>query len=220
MGSAVALGVGGALTMSKATIDAALDALGADLLAEGGPRISTMRNYNFAIVPYHPREELLLRQGVARLTGTLRAAGWNVLAVNLQRLLLDRMRALGEEDLASLVRLEKTLHARSWARGLQQVRQQVGNIVDGPDGLAADVSSLISRFAEQSPDAARRAMAFVGRAGAVYPFFRTSALLKHIDGRTRNIPVVLLYPGVQIGRGLSFMGRLDPDPDYRPRIYA
>jgi hypothetical protein len=32
---------------------------------------------------------------------------------------------------------------------------------------------------------------FVFRAGALYPFFRVSALLKHLDGRTRNLPVVL-----------------------------
>lgn len=219
MGGALASRLGGSI-VSKATIDAALDALGADLLAEGGPRISTMRNYNFAIVPYHPREELLLRQGVARLTGKLRAAGWSVLPVNLQRLLLGRLRGLQADDLASLVRTEKSLHAKSWPRALQHVRQQVANLVDGPDGLAADVSSLISRFADENPEAARQGVAFVARAGAVYPFFRTSALLKHIDGRTRNIPVVLLYPGERTGRGLSFMGRLDPDPDYRPRIYA
>ena len=34
------------------------------------------------------------------------------------------------------------------------------------------------------------------------------------------MPVVLLYPGERRGpTGLSFMGRLDPDNDYRPRIY-
>ena len=57
-------------------------------------------------------------------------------------------------------------------------------------------------------------------AGAVYPFFRSSALLRHLDGRTRNVPVVLLYPGERRGpTALSFMGVLDPDSDYRPRIY-
>jgi hypothetical protein len=50
--------------------------------------------------------------------------------------------------------------------------------------------------------------------------FRTSSLLKHIDGRTRNVPVVLLYPGERRGpTGLSFMGVVNADSDYRPRIY-
>jgi hypothetical protein len=45
-------------------------------------------------------------------------------------------------------------------------------------------------------------------------------LLKHLDGKTRNVPVVLLYPGERRGdTGLSFMGKINPDSDYRPRIY-
>ena len=60
----------------------------------------------------------------------------------------------------------------------------------------------------------------MGRAGALYPFFRTSALLKHVAGHTKNVPVVLLYPGTLVGEtGLSFMGVLPADRDYRPRIY-
>ena len=65
-----------------------------------------------------------------------------------------------------------------------------------------------------------RTLVLLGRAGALYPFFRSSALLKHIDGKTRNIPVVLLYPGERRDTtALSFMGELIPDRDYRPRIY-
>jgi hypothetical protein len=65
-----------------------------------------------------------------------------------------------------------------------------------------------------------RTVIFLGRAGALYPFFRTSALLKHVAGHTRNVPAVLLYPGRVVGdSGLSFMGVLPADRDYRPRIY-
>ena len=63
-------------------------------------------------------------------------------------------------------------------------------------------------------------VAFIGRAGALYPFFRSSALLRDLDGKTKHVPVVLLYPGTRLGpTGLSFMGVLNPDSDYRPRIY-
>jgi len=61
----------------------------------------------------------------------------------------------------------------------------------------------------------------LGRAGALYPFFRSSALLKHLDGKTRGLPVVLLYPGLRLDpTRLSFMGELPGDGDYRPRIYG
>ena len=67
---------------------------------------------------------------------------------------------------------------------------------------------------------AERTLALIGRAGALYPFFRSSALLKHLDGRTEHVPVVLLYPGERRSKtSLSFMGELEPDSDYRPRIY-
>ena len=68
-----------------------------------------------------------------------------------------------------------------------------------------------------------RSLILIGRAGALHPFYRSSALLKHIDGKTRNLPVVLLYPGERpdpTGSGLSFMGELPSDRDYRPRIYS
>jgi len=79
---------------------------------------------------------------------------------------------------------------------------------------------VICDYADQHPDRVDRTLALIGRAGALYPFFRSSALLRHLDGRTRNVPVVLLYPGKRRGpTGLSFMGILDPDNDYRPRIY-
>jgi hypothetical protein len=63
-------------------------------------------------------------------------------------------------------------------------------------------------------------LALIGRAGALYPFYRTSGLLKYLAGRTLGVPVVLLYPGERRGEnGLSFMSILEPDRDYRPRIY-
>ena len=50
---------------------------------------------------------------------------------------------------------------------------------------------------------------------------RAGAALRHLDGQTGNVPVVLLYPGTKQGpTSLSFMGVLNPDSDYRPRITA
>ncbi len=84
-------------------VDEALSALERDLLAEGGPRISTMRNYNFAIVPYRPSDELALRRKVRALADRLRASGFRVLAISLQRLLLERLRSLGPEVLSAIL---------------------------------------------------------------------------------------------------------------------
>lgn len=201
-------------------LDAALDALQKDLISEEGPRISTMRNYRFAILPYLPSEEFKLRSRILRLSEELRAQGWAVLSISLQKLLLDRIRGTGQQNIDSLVAREKRLYERDPERALAHIRDRIAPHIEGPDGIAADVARVIDDFANKNPGLADRSLVMIGRAGALYPFFRSSALLKHIDGKTRGIPVVLLYPGKRIDQsGLSFMCQLPPDHDYRPRIY-
>src|SRR5204863_10121545 len=100
--------------------------------------------------------------------------------------------------------------AASPERGINYLRTKLGRELDGATGIAADVSREIMEFTDAHPDKADRTLVLIGRAGALYPFFRVSALLKHLDGKTRNVPVVLLYPGERKGEaGLSFMGELD-----------
>jgi len=106
-------------------------------------------------------------------------------------------------------------------RGMGYLQGKLGPLIEGSTGLAADCSRIINEALLDRPDAVDRTVAIVGRAGALYPFFRSSALLRQLDGRTRNVPVILLYPGKRQGpTSLSFMGVLQPDADYRPRIYA
>jgi hypothetical protein len=198
----------------------AVAALRRDLLADNGPQISTMRNYRFAILPYRPSDELKLREHVRRLTDELRAAGWAVLPISLQKLLLDRLRATGDENVKAVIQRERSLFAKSPDRALAYLGDKIAPHVEGPAGIAADVARLIDDFATENPAGADRTLVLIGRAGALYPFFRSSALLKQIDGKTRNIPVVLLYPGEYKDNALSFMGELTSDRDYRPRIYS
>ncbi|MEQ9406491.1 MAG: DUF1788 domain-containing protein [Fuerstiella sp.] len=198
----------------------AVAALRRDLIRDDAPHISTMRNYRFAIVPYNPKEEFRLRLEIRKLSDELKNYGWMVLTINLQQLLLDRVRAQGQEFVDRLIQREKRTAKKSVQRGLQDLQSQLAPLIEGPDGIAADCSRIITDYADQHPDKVDRTLAIIGRAGALYPFFRSSALLRHLDGRTKNVPVVLLYPGERRGdKGLSFMGLLDPDSDYRPRIY-
>ncbi len=204
----------------NSSLDEAVTALRLDLLADAGPQISTMRNYRFAILPYRPQEEFKLRRLMRRLTDELRAQGWAVLPISLQQLLLARIRATGDANVAALIAREKRLFEKDPDRALAHLRDKIAPHVEGPDGIAADVARLIGDFVDARPDLADRTLVLIGRAGALYPFFRSSALLKHIDGKTRNVPVVLLYPGERRDTtALSFMGELDADRDYRPRIY-
>ena len=112
------------------------------------------------------------------------------------------------------------LHGRDSGRALNDLKARLHPLIEGEAGLAADCVRIIEEKVEAHPDAQERMLCLVGRAGALYPFYRTSSLLRHVAGKTHNVPVVLLYPGTRAGQtGLSFMGQVEPDHDYRPRIY-
>ncbi len=199
----------------------AFAALKRDLINEDGPRISTMLNYRFAILQYEPDQEFKLRAEVQRLSGELIANGWVVFSIDLQKLLLDRIRAMGPEWQASVVRWEHASSSRGIEPTITYLKSKISPLIEGDGGLAADCGRIIHEYTERHADQRERMLALIGRAGALYPFFRSSALLKHLDGKTDGVPVVLLYPGKRSGpTSLSFMGELEPDADYRPRIYS
>jgi hypothetical protein len=180
-------------------IQRAVDDLEKDLLRPAGPQISTVRNYNFAILPYAPEDEFALRHAVHELSGKLRDDGWTTGTVVLHSLLLARLRLQGEDFRDSLIRREKSLAgAADPTRGLRALKERIVTLLEGPDGLAADVIRAVEGILGESshPD---RTVVFLGRAGALYPFFRSSALLKHVAGHTRNVPVAPLS-GARRGR--------------------
>jgi Domain of unknown function (DUF1788) len=203
-----------------ASLDRAIAALKNDLLDESGPKISTMRNYRFAILHYDPRDEYKLRDRLSKLTDELKGQGWNVLAISLHFLLLNQIKQEEQRVLASIIRNEHRLYAKDPNRALNHLKDKIALYIESTDGIAKDVINLINDFADNHPET-NRTLILLGRAGALYPFFRSSALLKHIDGKTRNLPVVLLYPGTRTDlNALSFMGEFPSDRDYRPRIYS
>jgi hypothetical protein len=198
----------------------AFKALRRDLIHKDGPQISTMRNHRYAIVQYAPTQEFKLRAEVQRLTSDLVSNGWMVLSIDMQKLLLDRVRGMGEEWIEFVTSMECETTETERKRGLNFLQSKLLPLIEGPDGLAADCGKLIGEYADTHDDQLDRTLVMIGRVGSLYPFFRSSALLKHLDGRTRNIPVVLLYPGERKGAsGLSFMGQLEATHDYRSRIY-
>jgi hypothetical protein len=210
--------------MMETPLQSRVEALRSDLLSEDGPQISTMRNYRFAILPYEPNEEFKLRGLIRRLSDELKSKDWNVLMISLHRLLVDRLTSLDPTLLESMIAREERLNGKAEGdqdRGLNYIKQKISPLIEGETGIAQDVVRMVHAFADLHPGEMNNTLILLGRAGALYPFFRSSALLKHIDGKTRNLPVVLLYPGERKdASALSFMGQLASDGDYRPRIYS
>ena len=192
-----------------------------DLLTEGGPRISTMRNYSFAILVYPPENEFEMRKQVRRLSGDLTGKGWAVLEISLQKILMQRLKSLEPGVLESWMETERRQAKRDSERALNRVKENVANLLEGEEGLAKDVVAIIEDFAQKYPDKLDQTLIWIKRMGSLYPFYRCSSLLKHLDGKTQNVPVVLLYPGERRDKtSLSFMGEMPADRDYRPRIYS
>ena len=70
----------------------------------------------------------------------------------------------------------------------------------------------------EDPDPARDVV-FILRTGALFPVYRTFSLLEQLKGRV-HVPTVLFYPGDLDGAaGLRFMGVLDAEHNYRPKIF-
>jgi hypothetical protein len=209
-------------TLRFSPVQSMLAAVERDLLAEGGPQISTMRNYRFAIAVYRPADEYELRAELRSLESRLRAKEWAVLTLRLSSMLLDRARReLGDEVIAVRIAEEKRLYARGPERGITRLQQLFEPWIEEQGGLAGDAIAAIEAFARESERHGDKRAVFVAGVGGLYPFFRSSALLKRLDGYTNNIPLVLCYPGEKRdSTGLSFMGQLAPDRDYRPRIYG
>ena len=87
--------------------------------------------------------------------------------------------------------------------------------------MLSSYEPLDNLVAERIPSDADplRDIVFIVRAGALFPVYRTSSLLEQLKGKV-HVPAVLFYPGELDGAaGLRFMGVLDAEHNYRPKIF-
>ena len=156
----------------------AIGSLRRDLIdPEDGPRISTMRNYRFAIVQYDPKDEYSMRLEVQKLTAELGAKGWFVLSIDLQKLLLDRIRSQPDDWSEKVIAMEKRMAERQMDRGLNYLKSKLLPLVEGPEGLAGDCKRLIQDFIQTNPDKADQTLVRSDGLAAlsVFPVFGIAA---------------------------------------------
>ncbi|MFZ0790210.1 MAG: BREX protein BrxB domain-containing protein, partial [Chromatiaceae bacterium] len=169
-------------------------------------QISAYHDMPYAIFRYPPEEEFPLRQEIALLRTRLEQIGKRVTVISLAECLSE---ALEAEDMGTeaLVDAEKSV-------GLDATVETVFQILSEYQPL----DELVARRIPQDADPLRDVV-FIVRAGALYPMYRTSALLEQLKGKVQ-VPAVLFYPGELDGAaGLRFMGVLDAEHNYRPKIF-
>lgn len=161
----------------------------------------------YLVYQYLPRDEYAVRRELGDLRLWLGSRTVRCQAVSLADLFWQALEGSGW--LASLI--EQEHQAAGDPAALEEVYRSVGEVLREPP-------TLPDRVVEALQGCDERTAAFLYRAGALYPAYRTSALLDDLRSRL-HLPVTLLYPGRLVGSyGLRFMDRCDPAYGYRAHI--
>jgi hypothetical protein len=176
------------------------------ILALPDPRtkISAYHDMPYAIFHYPPDEEFALRKQVRMLQTRLEMKGKRVVTISLAECLDAAMRA--ERPMEDWFQAERD--------------QGTDTIVETVHAVLSEYQPLVELVAERMPQDADplHDIVFILRTGALFPVYRTFALLEQLKGRVKA-PTVLFYPGELDGAaGLKFMGVLQAEHNYRPKI--
>jgi Domain of unknown function (DUF1788) len=177
------------------------------VLAMADPRekISAYHDMPYAIFHYDPEQELPLRREVSSLQTRLENKGKRITRISLAECLDAALKS--EATLEEWFENERTF-------GAEKATEDVHK-------LLADRVPLVDLVADRMPHHpdARKDVVFIVRTGALFPVYRTFSLLEQLKGRV-VVPTVLFYPGDLDGAaGLRFMGVLQAEHNYRPKIF-
>lgn len=161
----------------------------------------------YFVYVYDPADEYQARADMGDLQLSLTAQNITCSSISLADLMWEAIDASG--DFEAIVDEERQYPNDSAA--LDRINQTINEILREDPSLSQRVMNKMENYPERS-------MAFLYRAGALYPAYRTSSLLEDLRERLM-VPVVLMYPGHAVGGvGLSFMGKCEPAHGYRAKI--
>lgn len=168
-------------------------------------RISAYHDMPYALFRYDPDEELELRRQATLLETRLVQKGKRIQRISLAECLEESMKS--QHPLKDWFQVER--------------EQGTSAVVDTVHAVLTEYSPLVDLVAARMPrdPDPLRDVVFILRTGALFPVYRTFALLEQMKGRVQ-VPTVLFYPGSLDGAaGLKFMGVLDAEHNYRPKIF-
>ncbi len=174
-------------------------------LADPRQRISAYHDMPYALFRYDPQDEFELRKQVTLLETRLTQKGKRIRRISLAECLDEAMRS--QRPLEEWFTAER--------------EQGVETIVDTVHAVLSEYAPLVDLVAARMPENPDPLgdIVFILRTGALFPVYRTFSLLEQLKGRV-HVPTVLFYPGDLDGAaGLRFMGVLDAEHNYRPKIF-
>lgn len=168
-------------------------------------KLSAYHDMPYALFRYDPEDEFELRKQVTLLETRLSQRGKRIKRISLAECLDEAMRS--ERPLEEWFAAERE-------QGVDAVVQTVHSVLSE----YAPLVDLVAARMPADPDPLRD-IVFILRTGALFPVYRTFALLEQMKGRVLA-PSILFYPGELDGAaGLRFMGVLDAEHNYRPKIF-
>lgn len=175
-------------------------------LPDPRPRISAYHDMPYALFRYDPEEEFELRRQVTMLETRLSQKGKRVRRISLAECLDEAMRS--QRPLEEWFAAEREQGVETIVETIHAVLSEYAPLVD-----------LVAARMPEDPDPLRD-IVFIVRTGALFPVYRTFSLLEQLKGRVL-VPTILFYPGKLDGAaGLKFMGVLDAEHNYRPKIFC
>lgn len=167
-------------------------------------KISPYHDMPYALFRYSAEEEFELRKQVTLLETRLSQKGKRIARISLAECLDEAMRS------------QRPL--QEWFDAERE--QGIASVVETVHAVLSEYSPLVELVAKRMPGDPEpcRDVVFIVRTGALFPVYRTFSLLEQLKGRV-SVPTVLFYPGELDGAaGLRFMGVLDAEHNYRPKI--
>jgi hypothetical protein len=170
------------------------------------PAISAYHDMPYAIFRYPPEDEFAVRQETSLLRTRLEQVGKRVTLISLSACMYEALEAEGLNN--------EALAVAEMSVGLEPTIETVHQVLSEYRPLDELVAAHMPHDADPLRD-----VVFIVRAGALFPIYRTSSLLEQLKGKVQ-VPAVLFYPGELDGAaGLRFMGVLDAEHNYRPKIF-
>jgi hypothetical protein len=168
-------------------------------------RISAYHDMPYALFRYAPEDEFELRKQVTLLETRLSQQGKRVARISLAECLDAAM--CSQTPLEDWFEVEREQGVETVVETIHSVLSEYVPLVD-----------LVAARMPTDPDPLRD-IVFIMRTGALFPMYRTFSLLEQLKGGVA-VPTVLFYPGILDGpAGLRFMGALDAEHNYRPKIF-
>ena len=150
-------------------------------------KLASFAGVPFFIFPYDPALERKVIDEVNRLQKRLERAGLEVEKVSLGALFYGTLQSKGY--------LEKSFEIESKDR--DSLKRGIVSVVK--DSLVNDLKKIASDG---------KKVILIVRAGAIFPFLRTSSILSDLEGSVKS-PLVLFYPGRYEDKKLYFLNETE-----------